>query len=127
MTKNRILYLALVIILAGVAALSGAAAGGVAVYQVMSRVQTARLTSAAPVTESVPASSTSHTQTQSQGTTLTVNSTQIDTNIIDVVKKVGPAVVTVVGTVPGQMTFRGMTPNGTVSGSGVFISSQATS
>jgi 2-alkenal reductase len=124
MTKNRILYLALVIILAGVAALSGAAAGGVAVYQVMSRVQTVRLTSAAPVTESVPASSTSHTQTQSQGTTLTVNSTQIDTNIIDVVKKVGPAVVTVVGTVPGQMTFRDMTPNGTVSGSGVFISSQ---
>jgi len=122
MTKNRILYLALVILLAGVAALSGAAAGGVAVYQVMSRVETSRLAAAAPVTESLPAASTS--KTQSQGTTLTVNTTQIDTTITDAVKKVGPAVVTVVGTVPGQMTFRGMTSNGTVSGSGVFISSQ---
>ncbi len=124
MTKNRILYLALVILLAGIAALSGAAAGGVAVYQVMSRVETARLTSSAPVTVSVPASSTSPSQPQSQGTTLTVNTTQIDTTITDAVKKVGSSVVTVVGTVPGQMTFRGMTPNGTVSGSGVFISSQ---
>ncbi len=124
MTKNRILYLALVILLAGVAALSGAAAGGAVVYQVMSRVQTARLTSAAPLTESVPASNKSPTQTQSQGTTLTVNTTQIDTTITQAVQKVGPSVVTVVGTIPGQMTFRGMTSNGTVSGSGVFISSQ---
>ena len=125
-TKNRILYLALVILLAGVAALSGAAAGGAVVYQVMNRVETARLTSAAPVTESVPASSKSQTQTQtqSQGTTLMVNTTQIDTTITQAVQKVGPSVVTVVGTVPGQMTFRGMTSNGTVSGSGVFISSQ---
>ena len=128
MTKNRILYLALVILLAGVAALSGAAAGGAVVYQVMNRVETARLTSAAPVTESLPASSNSQTQTQtqtqSQGTTLMVNTTQIDTTITQAVQKVGPSVVTVVGTVPGQMTFRGMTSNGTVSGSGVFISSQ---
>ena len=67
MTKNRILYLALVILLAGVAALSGAAAGGVAVYQVMSRVETARLTLSAPVTVSVPASSTSPAQTARPG------------------------------------------------------------
>jgi 2-alkenal reductase len=53
-----------------------------------------------------------------------VNTTQIDTTITQAVQKVGPSVVTVVGTVPGQMTFRGMTSNGTVSGSGVFISSQ---
>jgi len=122
MTKNRILYLALVILLAGVAALSGAAAGGAVVYQVMNRVETARLTSAAPATISLPASSTSPTQTQ--GTSLTVDTTQIDTTITQAVQKVGSSVVTVVGTVPGQMTFRGMTANGTVSGSGVFISSQ---
>jgi 2-alkenal reductase len=53
-----------------------------------------------------------------------VNTTQIDTTITQAVQKVGPSVVTVVGTVPGQMTFRGMTNNGTVSGSGVFISNQ---
>ncbi len=124
MTKNRILYLALVILLAGVAALSGAAAGGAVVYQVMNRVETARLTSAAPVTESIPASSTGTSQNQSKGTTLTVDTTQIDTTITQAVQKVGPAVVTVTGTIPGQMTFRGMSSSSTVSGSGVFISSQ---
>jgi serine protease Do len=122
MTKNRILYLGLVIFLAGVAALSGAATGGAVVYQFMSQAQAAWLSPAAPVTESVPASSKS--QAQSQGSTLMVNTTQIDTTITQAVKQVGPSVVTVVGTVPGQMTFRGMTSNGTVSGSGVFISSQ---
>ena len=126
MTKNRILYIVLVIMLAGVAALSGAAAGGAVVYQVMNRVETARLNSPAPVTQSLPASSKSQPQPQTQnpGTTLTVNTTQIDTTITQAVQKVGPSVVTVIGTIPGQMTFRGMTSNGTVSGSGVFISSQ---
>jgi len=124
MTKNRILYLGLVILLAGIAALSGAAAGGAVVYQVMNRVETARLTSAAPVSESLPASNISTSKSQSQGTTLMVDTTQIDTTITQAVQKVGPSVVTVVGTIPGQMTFSGMTPNGTVSGSGVFISSQ---
>ena len=124
MTKNRILYLALVILLAGVAALSGAAAGGAVVYQVMNRVETARLASAASVTESLPASSTSTSKSQSQGTTLMVDTTQIDTTITQAVQKVGPSVVTVTGTIPGQMTFRGMSSSSTVSGSGVFISSQ---
>ena len=124
MTKNRILYLSLVILLAGVAALSGAAAGGAVVYQVMNRVETARLASAAPVTVPLNASNKSQPQAQSQGTTLMVNTTQIDTTITQAVQKVGPSVVTVVGTLPGQMTFRGMSPSGTVSGSGVFISSQ---
>jgi serine protease Do len=122
MTKNRILYLTLVILLAGVAALSGAAAGGAVVYQVMNRVETARLTSAVPVTESLPASNTS--TNQSKGTTLIVNTTQIDTTITQAVQKVGPSVVTVTGTIPGQMTFSGMSSSSTVSGSGVFISSQ---
>ena len=107
MTRNRILYLALVILLAGVAALSGAAVGGVAVYQVMSRVQPARLTSSAPVTESLPANTKSQTQTQSPN--LIVNTTQVETTITQAVRKVGPAVVTVVGTVQGQLTPFGMT------------------
>jgi len=40
------------------------------------------------------------------------------------VQKVGPAVVTVVGTIPGQTTFFGPTGDQTVSGSGVFITDQ---
>ena len=117
MTKNRILYLALVILLAGVAALSGAAAGGAVVYQVMNRAEVARLTTASPVAESVASS-------RSKVTTLMVDNTQIETTITQAVQKVGPSVVTVIGTIPGQVTFRGMGSSGTVSGSGVFISDQ---
>jgi 2-alkenal reductase len=117
MTKNRILYLALVILLAGIATLSGAAVGGTVVYQVVSRVQPARLTASAPVLESVSSS-------KSQSPTLLVNTTQIETTITDAVQKVGPAVVTVIGDIPGQSTPMGMTGNATVSGSGVFISDQ---
>jgi serine protease Do len=120
MTKNRILYLALVILLAGAAALSGAAAGGAVVFQVMNRAQAARISAVPPVTESLPASSKNTGQT----TTLVVNSTQVETAITQAVKKVGPSVVTVVGTVQGQFTPFGRTSSGTVSGSGVFISDQ---
>ena len=120
MTKNRVLYLALVILLAGVAALSGAAAGGVAVYQVMSQNKPAAVVSSSPVVESQKASN----KNQGQSTTLVVNTTQVETAVTQAVQKIGPAVVTVVGTVQGQFTPFGMTPNGTVSGSGVFISDQ---
>ena len=118
MTKNRILYLALVILLAGVAALSGAAAGGAVVYQVMNQVQPTRLAANTPIVESQPANN------KSQGTTLIVNTTQIETTITQAVQKVGPSVVTVTGTIQGQVTPFGMSSGGTVSGSGVFISSQ---
>jgi serine protease Do len=117
MTKKRILYLALVIVLAGFAALS-AAAGGAVVYQVINRSHTSQLAAATPLVESQPASSTS------QGTTLIVDSTKIETTITRSVQKVGPSVVTVTGKVTGQLTPFGMTSGGTVSGSGVFISNQ---
>ena len=42
----------------------------------------------------------------------------METTITQVVQKVGPAVVTVVGVVPGQATFFGTTSGGEVSGSG---------
>jgi 2-alkenal reductase len=53
---------------------------------------------------------------------LQISNTEIETAITQTVEKVGPAVVTVVGTVPGQNTFFGRTPDGQSSGSGVIIS-----
>lgn len=55
--------------------------------------------------------------------TLTVNTTEIETAITDAVQKVGPSVVTVTGQIQGQASFFGQTGTETVSGSGVFISS----
>jgi hypothetical protein len=56
--------------------------------------------------------------------TLTLNTTDIETSITQSVQKVGPAVVTVVGTIPGQNTFFGPTGEQTVSGTGFFITDQ---
>ncbi len=52
---------------------------------------------------------------------ITITSSSISTTITQVVEDVQPAVVTVVGTTPGQMTFFGYSGDSTVSGSGVII------
>ena len=56
------------------------------------------------------------------GDVLKVETTQIETAITKAVEKVSPAVVTVVGVIPGRMTFFGPTPDEQVSGSGVIVS-----
>jgi 2-alkenal reductase len=108
MTWKRILY----VLFVGVVAITSATAGAVVGGKVV-------LTLAKPraVSSIVP---TGFSDTPAQ---LTVSNTQIETAITQTVEKVGPAVVTVVGTVPGQMTFFGRTPDGQSSGSGVIISS----
>ncbi len=117
MTKRRFFYLVLVILLAGAAALSGAAVGGAVVYRIDSQVRQTVQTSSNPVVQTV-------SNTKSTNPVMIVNTTQIETTITDAVQKVGPAVVTVSGTVTGQMTPFGSSGGGTVSGSGVFISDQ---
>ncbi len=116
MTKNRIVYLMLVIMLTGMSALSGAAVGGAVVYRTVSSFQPVSQAVSAPVTQVVQASNNPPQQT------LVINTTDIETTITQAVKKVGPAVVTVVGTIQGQMSQFGPTGTQTVSGSGVFIS-----
>jgi len=118
MTKNRIVYLVLVLVLAGVSALSGAAVGGVVVYKTVSQVQQASLTTSAPAAQAVQASNTNSTSQE----TLVVNTTDVETTITQAVKKEGPAVVTVTGTISGQISPYGSSGTETVSGSGVFIS-----
>jgi serine protease Do len=54
---------------------------------------------------------------------LIVSQTEIQTTITDVVTKIEPSVVTVVGSVSGGMTFSGMSADQQVSGSGFVISS----
>ncbi|MGA7193908.1 MAG: trypsin-like peptidase domain-containing protein [Anaerolineales bacterium] len=114
MTFKRILYILLVVVVAGLSGLGGAVAGGYGVYQAVRN--SAALP--APIQAALPASNTNPI------TTLTLNATDIQTAITQAVQKVGPAVVTVVGTIPGQNTFFGSTGTETVSGSGLFISNQ---
>jgi len=109
MSKKHVLYAFVVIIIAGISALSGSLAGGIAVYNALNK------TNPEPVViDSIPALAP-------QITNQTIN-IDVDTAITQAVEKVGPAVVTIVGIVPGQNTFFGRTPDSPVSGSGVIIS-----
>lgn len=114
MSAKRIFYVILIAVVSGISALSGVVAGGALVY----RAVQSRTSLPAPIQEVLPASHTNPPQT------LTLNTTDIQTTITQAVKKVGPAVVTVVGTIPGQNSFLGTSGDETVSGSGVFISDQ---
>jgi 2-alkenal reductase len=114
MSWKRLLYVLLIVFVAGISALAGAVAGGVAVYQVARQNQATSLAEPAPVVAAVPAGV--------QEQTLVVNTTEIETTITQAVQNVRSAVVTVVGTIPGQQSFFGPTGDQTVSGSGVFIS-----
>jgi serine protease Do len=116
MSWKKLLLFILAVILLGGSALVGSIAGGVIVYQLMSQKQpVTTVTSIQPTVAAVPANS----QTQ----TLAVNTTDVETAVTKAVQSVGPSVVTVVGSIPGQQTFFGFTGNSTSTGSGVFISS----
>jgi 2-alkenal reductase len=107
MLWRRSLYILLVIAVAGISALTGALAGGAVVYR---SLQQDSVAPPGPIQDvSQPDQS------------LILNTTDIQTSITRSVEKVGPAVVTVVGTIPGQLTIFGPTGDQTVSGTGFFI------
>lgn len=112
MLPKRLLYILLVLLFGGASAFLGAIAGGTVVYQAIQK----RSSLPAPVQQILPADTTSPT--------LTLNATDVETAITQSVQKVSPAVVTVVGIIPGQMTIFGPTPDQTVTGSGFFITPQ---
>ena len=98
MSVRRILYVLFVVLVAGAAGFAGAVAGGVAVY----RAVEVRNALPAAVQQALPAASTTN-PTQS----FTLNTTDIQSTVTQAVQRVGPAVVTVIGTVPGQTGFFG--------------------
>jgi len=108
MSWKRVLYVLFVVCIAGCAALTGAIAGGLAVYRATSKSQAQISLATIPVAQPAAA--------------LQVNSKEIESTITEAVKAMGETVVTVVGTIPGQQTFFGFSGDQTVSGSGVFIS-----
>jgi 2-alkenal reductase len=114
---KRWLYVLLVIVVAFFSAIGGIAVGGWTIYQWVER----RSVSSTPQAVLPPASQAS---SSASGQTVQVDVTEIQSRITEAVQLVAPAVVTVVGNIPGQMTFFGPTGDQTVSGSGVYISDQ---
>lgn len=96
MSKNKIVYMFLVVVIAGVSALTGAAAGGFAVYRVVGMKQTAD-----------QAISDSSVKLPQASQSLVLNSTDVETPVTQAVQTVSPAVVTVVGSIQGQPIFLG--------------------
>jgi len=116
MSFKRVFYGLLVVAVATFSAMMGAAAGGFAVYRAVQQGQPPSLSTAAP--QAIPASNTSPNKT------LVLNTADVQSTVIQAVQQVGPAVVTVVGTIPGQATFFGQSSDQTVSGSGFFLTDQ---
>jgi len=114
MNIKRIIYTLFIMFIAGASALAGVAVGGYATYRAVQQ----RASLPAPIQQIIPANNTNPNQT------IVINNTDVETAVTKSVQKVGPAVVTVVGTVPGQQTFFGVTGDQTVSGSGFFINDQ---
>jgi serine protease Do len=119
MSAKRVIYVLFVLLVAGASGLAGAVAGGMAVYRAAQQKLASMPSSTLPAlptpVSSLPALSQGQPTAQS-------GEAQSQVTIEQAVRQVGPAVVTVVGTIPGQMTFFGPTGDQTVSGSGVFIS-----
>lgn len=111
MAWRRVIYALVIIVVAGAAALSGAVAGGVAVYTALRQTSNTSPTPV-PVLNSEPVQATSNQ----------ITITEVDTAITQAVEQVGPTVVTVVSTIPGGKSFFGRLPDQTSSGSGVIIS-----
>ncbi len=105
MAWKKISYLILVLIVAFFSATAGVLAG-------KNMLQPAALPVPSPQQEDATLSLDN----------LSFSNTEIETAITKTVEEVSPAVVTVIGTIPGKMTIFGRTPNGQVSGSGVIIS-----
>jgi S1-C subfamily serine protease len=115
MSVKKLLAFVLAVIVIGASALFGAIAGGVIVYRLMSQQQAATVPTPSPATqEALPAANTT--------STLEVSSTDVETAVTQAVQTIGPSVVTVVATIPGQNSFFGYTGDSTSTGSGIFIS-----
>jgi serine protease Do len=109
MSWNKVLYAFVIVVVAGISALSGAVAGGIAVYSAL-RSPTPR-----PITV-IP------TANPPDQKAIQVSSTEIESAVTSAVDKIGPAVVTVVSIIPGELGFFGRSPDQTVTGSGIIIS-----
>jgi serine protease Do len=112
-TLKRIIFVIFLVATAIFSALGGAIAGGVAVYSAV------RQTRIIPD----PALATSSIEASLGNSSLTASTTNIETAVTQAVEKTGPAVVTVIGTLSGQTSYFGISPEQEVSGSGVIISS----
>ncbi len=118
MSSNRLFSFLLILITAFLSACAGVFLGSVIVLRAAESGRLPLSVFQPSPTPSLPTAAPSHLPPQP------IDLSDAQSRIIQTVQKVSPAVVTVVGVIPGQITFFGPTGDQTVSGSGVFISPQ---
>ncbi|GAB4479292.1 MAG: trypsin-like peptidase domain-containing protein [Anaerolineales bacterium] len=116
MNSKRLLYTTLIVVTAFVSACGGVFLGSFVVLRAAESGRFAINLAQPSPTAALPTPDTSLLPSPP------LDLSDAQSRIIQTVQKVSPAVVTVVGVIPGQMTFFGPTGDQTVSGSGVFIS-----
>lgn len=117
MKQNALVTLVIGVIIALCVGFTGAIAGGAAVYTYL-RNQSLADTGLAPTAQS------NISPTPAVSTIVTGDSVQVETAVTQAVEKIGPAVVTVLSTLPDQIGFFGTIPGGQSSGSGIILSDQ---
>lgn len=116
--KNTGVFVVVIIVFSCLAGFFGAVAGGFAVYLALDSSQEGTITPV-PTTPVVL-----EPEVLDQPNGIQVSTIDFQTNITQAVQKTGPAVVTVVGNIPGQLTVFGRLPDQPVNGSGVIISEE---
>lgn len=111
---KRLIFVVFVVAVAAASALGGALAGGLAVFSALQNNTAETVTQ----TEQVETAIQPDVSTQ----ILKSSTTEIQTAITESVEQVGPAGVTVIGTVQQRAPFFGLPAEQDVSGSGVIIS-----
>lgn len=119
--RKTIFSLIFIGVLVIISAVSGAAGGAMMMYMALRQpvIIQSSLPWLLPSSTPIPAATENPPVTPNRSI---VSTTEIDSVIPQTVARVGPAVVTVVGTVNGQQGFLGVTSDQQVSGSGVIIS-----
>ncbi len=110
MNPRKILYLLIIILVMLVSSFLGAIGGSFITLQLMERNSSISLEN-----------QTSLSPTPTTPSLLSFSNSNIETTITSVVQDVEPAVVAVVGTISGRVTFFGVTSDQEVSGSGVIV------
>ena len=88
MSWKRVIYVLLLVLVASFSAVTGGVVGGVVVYQAIRQSKTDISTTSSQAVDVIPASVNTTNQV------LTINTSEIETNITQAVQKTGPAVVT---------------------------------
>lgn len=110
MDPKKILYFLIIILVALGSSFLGAIGGSFITLKIVDRNSSLAFEN-----------QTSPSPTSSTPSVLSFSNTNIETTITSVVQDVEPAVVTIVGTISGRVTFFGVTSDQEVSGSGVII------